>query len=270
MEHYKNLSLEDIVYVDDNGVTCVEQWKDIPEYEGLYRASDLGRIKSLEKPRKKSENNPNSFIRERILKGAGKKYLGCVLYKEGAKKIFPIHHLISITFFGFYPYVGNIVVDHKNNIQKDNRLINLQLISRRHNLIKDSKNTSGCTGVYYRNNKYEVKIGIKGLNYSLGTYLSLEEANIAYKKAFDLIESGNDISYLFKKKTNKTEYKGVYYVNGRFTAQIHNLGKNHNLGCYSTAKEASYYYELARNLKSQNKSIEHLIKVKKRPFKVAL
>ena len=49
MEHYKNLSLEDIVYVDDNGVTCVEQWKDIPDYEGYYQISNLGRVKSLER-----------------------------------------------------------------------------------------------------------------------------------------------------------------------------------------------------------------------------
>ena len=27
-----------------------EEWKDIPEYEGLYQASNLGRVKSLKKP----------------------------------------------------------------------------------------------------------------------------------------------------------------------------------------------------------------------------
>ena len=36
MEHYKNLSLENI-----EG----EIWKDIPDYEGYYQASNLGRIK---------------------------------------------------------------------------------------------------------------------------------------------------------------------------------------------------------------------------------
>ena len=28
---------------------AIEIWKDIPEYEGLYQASNMGRIKSLER-----------------------------------------------------------------------------------------------------------------------------------------------------------------------------------------------------------------------------
>ena len=36
--HFENLSLEDI-----EG----EIWKDIPEYDGIYQCSNLGRIKSL-------------------------------------------------------------------------------------------------------------------------------------------------------------------------------------------------------------------------------
>ena len=27
-----------------------EEWKDIPEYEGLYQVSNLGRVKSLKRP----------------------------------------------------------------------------------------------------------------------------------------------------------------------------------------------------------------------------
>lgn len=47
-----------------------EIWKDIPEYEGLYQVSNMGRIKSLERisvrNNGKSEN-ANYHIKEKIL-----------------------------------------------------------------------------------------------------------------------------------------------------------------------------------------------------------
>lgn len=46
-KYYLDFSLEPIVYQNELGLDCVEQWKDIPEYEGLYQVSDLGRVKRL-------------------------------------------------------------------------------------------------------------------------------------------------------------------------------------------------------------------------------
>ena len=44
-----------------------ETWRDIPDYEGLYQVSTLGRIKSLE--RKIIRSNGRVFtIKEKILK----------------------------------------------------------------------------------------------------------------------------------------------------------------------------------------------------------
>ena len=45
--YYKNLSLDDIVYIDDDGVQKTEEWGDVPDYEGFYKASDLGRVKGF-------------------------------------------------------------------------------------------------------------------------------------------------------------------------------------------------------------------------------
>ena len=47
-----------------------EIWKDIPEYEGLYQASNLGRIKSLERYVKTYNGKANceKKINEKILK----------------------------------------------------------------------------------------------------------------------------------------------------------------------------------------------------------
>jgi hypothetical protein len=264
MEHYKNFSLESITYQDESGLDCIEEWKDVPDYEGLYQVSDLGRIKSLEKPRKKSTNNPNSFVRERIMKGSlGKRYLNTALYKDGFSKSFLVHHLLSIAFLNFKPNMGNIIVDHINNIPTDNRLINLQLITRRHNTLKDVKSKSEAVGLYEKNGFFNVTIRINGISCALGSFRDKNEAIKKHKEAFDLLENKQDISHLIKKKTNKTNFKGVYAINHRFTSQIRHNGFTRNLGTYSTLKEASDAYHLALSLKNENKSIEHLLRKRK-------
>lgn len=264
--YYLNLDLQDIIYVNSLGEKCVEKWKDIPEYEGLYQVSDLGRVKSLKRPRKKSEKNPNSYIKERIMKASisiSRRYLNTALRKNGIPKSFLVHHLVSITFFNFKPNMGKIVIDHINNNPLDNRLINLQLITKRHNSVKDVKNKAGHVGLYERNGFFEVKISFNGKSSRLGSFKNKDEAIKKRLEAYNLIENGQDISYLIKKRQNKTSFKGVYKINDKFTAQIRYSGFNSNLGSFKTIEEASSVYELAFLLKKENKSIEHLIKKRK-------
>lgn len=68
-----------------------EIWKDIPGYEGLYQASNLGRIKSLGNNRDRKEkilkNNPHP-----------RGYLQVALWKNGKGKSLLIHRLVAITF----------------------------------------------------------------------------------------------------------------------------------------------------------------------------
>lgn len=262
--YYLNLDLQDIIYVNSLGEKCVEKWKDIPDYEGLYQVSDLGRVKSLERPRKKSENNPNSYVRKRIMKASiSTRYLSTVLRKNGIPKVFLVHHLVSIAFLDFRPNTGNVVVDHINNNPLDNRLINFQLITKRHNSVKDVKNKTEHVGLYERNGFFEVTIGLKGKRCYLGKFKNKNEAIKKRLEAYDLIEGGKDISHLIRIRSNKTTFKGVYKINDKFTAQIRNNGLTCNLGSFKTIEEASEVYELAFLLKKENKSIEHLIKKRK-------
>jgi hypothetical protein len=262
--YYLNLDLQDIVYVNHLGEKCVEVWKDVPNYEGLYKVSDLGRVKSLKRPRKKSENNPNSYIKERIMKASvSTRYLSTALRKNGISKVFLVHHLVSIAFIDFKPNKGNIVVDHINNNPLDNRLINFQLITKRHNSVKDVKNKAEHVGLYERNGFFEVTIGLKGKRCYLGAFKNKEQAIKKRLEAYNLIEDKQDISHLIKKRTNKTNFKGVYIINHKFTAQIRHNGFTRNLGSFKTIDEASFVYELALSLKKQNKSIDHLVKKRK-------
>lgn len=49
IEYYNNFSLEDLFYINENGLVCQEQWKDIIEVKNIYQSSNLGRIKSLDR-----------------------------------------------------------------------------------------------------------------------------------------------------------------------------------------------------------------------------
>ena len=109
----------------------IEIWKDIPKYEGLYQASNLGKIKSLPK----SVNNRFKDIpkEERILKPSKSKngYLRVVLVKEGIKKYISVHRLVAITFLA--NELGLEQVNHKNKNKEDNRAENLEWCNGKYN-----------------------------------------------------------------------------------------------------------------------------------------
>ena len=94
----------DILALVDEETGETEIWKDIPNYEGYYQASSLGRIKSLER-KVKSSIRHNEFItrKEKMLQQGFSKHTGyysVTLSKQAKKETFTVHRLIAITFFG--------------------------------------------------------------------------------------------------------------------------------------------------------------------------
>lgn len=154
-----------------------EVWKDIPDYEGIYQASTLGRVKSLQ------------YGKERILKGGlggiRRDYLYIVLQNKRVRKTIPIHKVIAITFLNHVPCGHELVVDHINAVKTDNRLCNLQLISNRENVSKDVKNkTSKYTGVCWNKDrkKWIAQITINKKSSQLGYFDDEEKASEAYQR----------------------------------------------------------------------------------------
>ena len=100
-----------------------EVWRDIPEYEGLYQVSNLGRVKSLKRP---------YGLKEKILKPRlnGRYYQVC-LCKQSIQKKYYIHRLVYEAFNGQIP--EGLQVNHINEVKTDNRLSNLNLMTAKEN-----------------------------------------------------------------------------------------------------------------------------------------
>jgi len=95
-----------------------------------------------------------------------------------------IHRLIFLYHHGYLPEF----IDHINGDKLDNRIENLRECSRSENHANTTisrRNTSGYKGIQLekRTNKWVASITVNKKRYSLGTYLTKEEAAFAYNEA---------------------------------------------------------------------------------------
>lgn len=162
-----------------------EIWKDIVGYEGHYKVSNLGRVKSLK------------FNDERILSLSKNPngYYKVNLCKNNNFKTRLIHHLVAESFLNHKTKGHKLVIDHINNNKSDNRLGNLQLISSRDNSNKDKKGTSKYRGVRWhkRDKRWATSVVFNGVNYHLGNFKTELRASIAYELALLQLDKFNKI-----------------------------------------------------------------------------
>ena len=100
-----------------------EIWKDIPDYEGLYQASNYGRIKSLYNYKRDGTN----ILKPRLKRG----YYQLGLRKNKQRKWIALHRLIAITFI---PNPDNLpCINHKDENKLNNSIDNLEWCTVRYN-----------------------------------------------------------------------------------------------------------------------------------------
>lgn len=106
----------------DSTLPTTEEWRDIPGYEGLYQASDLGHVRRV----KKTGTKPLRPYRAAV------RYLQVQLYRDGDSKRYLVHRLITLAFYGECP--PNHEVNHINGASNDNRLQNLEYVTHKQNI----------------------------------------------------------------------------------------------------------------------------------------
>lgn len=127
---YNDMSLVDIV-AEINGITHIEKWKDVVGFEGLYRVSDLGRIKRLYHIRDYPNSGEKRTLSERIQKQTTNPY-GYLYLEMKRKKIFS--HIIVAMAWIENPE-NKPEVNHKWGVKKDNRVSELEWSTRSENRI---------------------------------------------------------------------------------------------------------------------------------------
>jgi len=108
-----------------------EIWKDIPDYEGLYQVSNLGRVRSLDRVIK-GKSGCKRLKREKILKNSSnsKGYLFVCLCKDSNLKRYLVHRLVCLAFIG----KSDKTVDHLDENKQNNCLTNLEYVSMKENI----------------------------------------------------------------------------------------------------------------------------------------
>lgn len=118
-----------------------EIWKDIPDYEGLYQVSNLGRVRSCENKVTYSIRHGERHWKQRIMKISGDRRRGLRvrLWKDKKEKSFLVHRLVGMAFLG----KSDLTINHINGNRFDNRLENLEWCSLKENILKGFE-----TGLY--------------------------------------------------------------------------------------------------------------------------
>lgn len=107
------------------GDATPERWLPVPEYEGLYEVSDLGRVRSLTRTatfRDGRKRRVNGCLM-RPAHGPAGKYLMVTLSKDGIYKRTYVHVLVLLAFAGPRPLKNE--ARHGPNGRYDNSLANL-------------------------------------------------------------------------------------------------------------------------------------------------
>lgn len=111
----------------------IEEWLDIPGYEGLYQVSNLGRVKSLERyvkhPQGTKSLKKGKSLKQCVVSGG---YLAVDLCKNGIIRMYTIHRLVAEAFL---PNPDNLPqVNHINECKWDNTVWNLEWCDAKYNI----------------------------------------------------------------------------------------------------------------------------------------
>lgn len=112
-----------------------ETWV-VPHYNGIqftsYLISNLGNLVSQSIHKGKSKSKPVfGNYRPIVSANQNRGYIEVYPYSHGKRYYILLHRLVWTSFMGDID--NSVVIDHRNNDKHDNRLSNLQLLTRKEN-----------------------------------------------------------------------------------------------------------------------------------------
>jgi hypothetical protein len=226
--YWKNNNLEDL----EN-----EIWKDIDYYDNLYKVSNLGRIKSINKiknsPKKFeyyfSNTYPDKIIKQRKNKNG---QVIVTLSKDGFKSTKLVSRIVAKAFIDNPEKLSD--VDHiiENGDKTNNSVSNLQWMSPTSNCIKYFESIStNPIGVYKVGNKYIVNMKINGKSTYINTFDTEQEAEKIYKEIRE-----NKSNY--KKFRPDYKYKGITKYKNKWISRYQKQGVRYYIGIYKDKEDA--------------------------------
>lgn len=157
----------------------MEEFRDVKGYEGRYQVSNLGNVRSFVRSKE------GHLIRASPMKNG---YYRVTMHKKTKK----IHQLVAEAFLNHIPCGMKYVVDHIDNDKSNNNVSNLQIITNRENVVKDScRGRSDFVGVTWSSphQKWRARIHTEGVRVHLGLFSSETDASDAYKEALTKINN---------------------------------------------------------------------------------
>jgi hypothetical protein len=142
-------------------------WKDIPNYEGIYKINEIGEVLSVKKDKKLTNTMDSTGYY-------------CVGLTNKKTKIFRVHKLMAITFLNHIPDGHKLVIDHIDNNKLNNKIENIQIVTQRKNTTKDRVKDAPLGSSFYKG-KYHVRFYLNGKNMYLGAFKTKIEAYLAYQ-----------------------------------------------------------------------------------------
>lgn len=107
-----------------------EIWKEVPNFDGIYSVSDLGRVRRNDVAFDGVMRARGGLMAPRIERG----YLAVSLQTPiHGKKKWTIHRLVATVFIGECPFI-KAQVNHKDGNRQNNRAVNLEWCSQQENL----------------------------------------------------------------------------------------------------------------------------------------
>ena len=155
----------------------MENWRDIPGYEGIYEASALGRIRSKEGKTTHSGRCGIRHWKQRVMKqkaysnAKGRTDAKVELWSNGEHRTFLVSRLVAMTWVD--GYAPELTVNHRDGNPMNNKADNLEWTSRANNIRQGF-----VDGLYSTNHPICLKSGG-----TIRRYRSLSEASRSIGRA---------------------------------------------------------------------------------------